>query len=82
MSLKDYRFTEYFESSVLRKRPYLRKEWCVYVIEHAEHSESQEHNRYRFWAKVPEFGGRYLGVITLSDRITIHYAFPDRNFKP
>lgn len=81
MPLKDYRFTEYFETSVLRKRPYLKKEWCVYVIENAVRSEPQEHNRYRFWAKVPELGDRYLRVITLSDRITIHNAFPDRNFE-
>jgi hypothetical protein len=30
----DYRFTEYFETAVLRKRPYLRKEWCIQVVEH------------------------------------------------
>jgi hypothetical protein len=29
----DYRFTDYFEKEVLRKRPYLKKEWCIRVIE-------------------------------------------------
>jgi hypothetical protein len=33
MGQGDYRFTEYFEKEVLRKRPYLKKEWCVRVIE-------------------------------------------------
>jgi len=29
--------------------------------------ERQEHNRFRFWAKVEEFEGRILRVITLDD---------------
>jgi hypothetical protein len=29
----DYKFTEYFEKEVLKKRPYLKKEWCIRVIE-------------------------------------------------
>ena len=74
-------YTEYFENEVLRKRPYLRKEWCEFVVLNAEHSEGQEHNRLRLWARVPEFGDRYLRVITLSDGRTIHNAFPDRGFK-
>jgi hypothetical protein len=51
-----YRFTDYFENEVLRKRPYLKKEWCARV--------------------------RYLRVVTLADKVTIHNAFPDRRFKP
>lgn len=77
-----YKFTSYFENEVLRKRPYLRKEWCISVLEHAIHSEPQEKNRYRFWAAVPELDGRYLRVITLQDKLTIHNAFLDRGFKP
>ena len=77
-----YRFTDYFESDVLRKRPYLKKEWCTYVLDNPVHSEPQEHNRFRFWAAIPELDGRYLGVVTLEDRATIRNAFPDRGFKP
>ena len=80
--MAEYKFTEYFEQQVLRKRSYLKKEWCIYVIENAVCSEPQEHNRFRFWAAIPEFGGRYLRVITLDDKTTIHNAFPDRGFKP
>ena len=80
--MKDYKFTEYFEKEVLRKRQYLKKEWCIQVLEDPVKMEKQEGNRYRFWAKVEEFGGRYLRVITLEDKITIHNAFPDRRFKP
>lgn len=77
-----YSFTRYFENEVLRKRPYLKKAWCVYVIEHAVRMEPQEQNRYRFWAAIPELGGRYLRVVTLADKRTIHNAFPDRGFTP
>lgn len=27
-----YKFTEYFEKEVLRKRPYLKKEWCIDIV--------------------------------------------------
>ena len=77
-----YRYTEYFEKEVLRKRPYLKKSWCTFVLENAVRSEPQEHNRYRFWAAIQELDGRYLRVVTLEDRVTIHNAFPDRGFKP
>ena len=80
--MPEYKFTDYFLQEVLRKRPYLRREWCLYVVENAVRSEPQEHNRSRFWAAISEFGGRYLRVITLEDKVTIHNAFPDRGFKP
>lgn len=78
----EYRFTEYFEKEVLRKRPYIKKEWCVSVIERPIKVEHQENNRFRFWGAVSELQGRILRVITLSDRKTVHNAFPDRGFKP
>ena len=79
--MSKYRFTEYFEKEVLRKRSYLKKEWCIRVIENPIRVEPQEHNRFRFWGVVPELGGRVLRVITLEDKKTIHNAFPDRRFK-
>jgi hypothetical protein len=80
--MPEYRFTEYFEREVLRKRPYLRREWCIEVVERPVRVERQEGDRYRFRAPVPELGGRYLRVVTLADRTTIHNAFPDRGFRP
>jgi hypothetical protein len=77
----EYKFTEYFEKEVLRKRPYLRKEWCIQVLENPLKSELQEGNRYRFWGRIEELEGRILRVVTLTDKITIHNAFPDRGFK-
>ena len=80
--MSDYKFTEYFESEVLRKRPYLKKEWCIRVCEKPIKVEKQEKNRFRFWSEIEELEGRFLRVITLDDKITIHNAFPDRGFKP
>jgi hypothetical protein len=77
----EYRFTDYFEKEVLRKRPYLKKEWCTRVLDNPVRSEPQEKNRHRFWAPVPELENRYLRVVTLDDKLTIHNAFPDRGFQ-
>ncbi|MFQ5741041.1 MAG: hypothetical protein ACE5JX_18730 [Acidobacteriota bacterium] len=80
--MPEYGFTHYFEKEVLRKRPYLKKAWCIRVPDSPIRSEPQEKNRYRFWAAVPELENRYLRVVTLDDKVTIHNAFPDRGFKP
>ena len=78
----DFRFADYFERKVLRKRPYLKKEWCIAVVENPTRWERQGDLRCRFWGPVPELGGRYLRVVTLADKVTILNAFPDRGFKP
>ena len=80
--MEEFSFTPNFEDEVLRKRPYLRKEWCVDVVLAPTRAEPQEHNRWRFWAPVPALEGRYLRVVTLADQRTIPNAFPDRGFKP
>jgi hypothetical protein len=80
--VKQYKFTVYFENEVLRKRPYLRREWCIQVVEHPLLMESQEQNRFRFWGAVEELEDRILRVVTLADQETIHNAFPDRNYRP
>ena len=77
-----YEFTPYFENQVMRKRPYLTKEMCIRVVEAPLRSEPQEQDRYRFWAAVDALGGRFLRVVTLSDKLTIHNAFIDRGFRP
>jgi hypothetical protein len=66
----------------LRKRPYIQREWCIAVIENPLRVEPQELNRFRFWGTVPELQDRVLRVVTLSDKKTIHNAFPDRGFRP
>ncbi|HXE30710.1 MAG TPA: hypothetical protein VN515_02790 [Terriglobales bacterium] len=74
--------TPYFRDHVLRKRAYLQVAWCETVVNHPIAREMQPDGRIRFWGKVPELGGRYLRVVTLADGVTIHNAFPDRNFRP
>jgi hypothetical protein len=77
-----YVFTPYFEKQVLRKRPYLTKEMCIRAIQSPARVELQEQDRYRFWASVAELQGRFLRVVTLSDKLTIHNTFLDRGFRP
>jgi len=76
-----YDYTRYFENEVLRKRSYLKKEWCLRIIEQPLRIEEQENGRVRFWGEVKELDGRVLRVVTLSDRKTIHNAFPDRGYR-
>ena len=76
-----YKFTDYFEKEVLRKRPYIKKEWCIQVLENPLRVEEQEGNRIRFWGIVENLEGRVLRVVTLKDKVTIHNAFPDRGYK-
>jgi hypothetical protein len=80
MTEKNFKFTDYFEKEVLRKRPYIRKEWCIQIVINPLKVEKQENNRYRFWGSVPELENKILRVITLDDKITIHNAFPDRRY--
>ena len=73
--------TRYFEEQVLRKRPYLRREWCERALEEPILYEIQPDDRIRYWIFIPELGC-FLRVVTLADGETVHNAFPDRAFKP
>ncbi len=42
----------------------------------------QQDERIRLWAPIAEMDGRYLRVILMRDRETVHNAFFDRSFKP
>ena len=80
--MKGYKFTDYFVNEVMRKRPYLKKEWAISIVESPLRTERQELNRYRFWGRVAEFDNKIFRVITLEDKVTIHNMFPDRRFEP
>ena len=73
-----YKYTAYFETEVLRKRPYLKKEWCIRIIENPIEVSVQSDTRLRFWGRIKEFNNRVFRVVTLADGVTIHNAFPDR----
>ena len=75
--------TRYFEEQVLRKRPYLRREWIAAVLASPIARSDQPDSRIRFWGVVErEDGKRYiLRVVTLEDGETVHNAFFDRDFE-
>lgn len=73
--------TPYFREQVLRKRPYLKIEWCERIVREPMARETQADGRIRHWGIVRELEGRILRVITLEDGETLHNAFPDRNFR-
>jgi hypothetical protein len=73
--------TRYFEEQVLRKRSYIKREWCETIVQNPLAREVQPDGRIRFWGAVSDLGGRMFRVVTLEDGETIHNAFPDRNFR-
>ncbi|EQD62930.1 hypothetical protein B1A_09379 [mine drainage metagenome] len=75
--------TQYFEA--MRARPdraVIQDAW----IERALHAPIREYvqadGRIRRWARIQEAEGRYLRVVLLEDRETVHNAFFDRGFVP
>ena len=76
--------TRYFEEQVLRKRPYIQRQWCEDIRRAPVRREIQQDGRIRFWGEVSmpgEVRARYLRVVTLDDGETVHNAFFDRNFR-
>jgi hypothetical protein len=73
--------TRYFDEQVLRKRPYIRREWCADILARPLRREAQADGRIRYWGYIEDLGGRALRVITLADGETVHNAFPDRDFE-
>lgn len=76
--------TRYFEEQVLRKRPYIQRQWCQDVLGAPIRREAQMDGRIRWWGRIVVAGEarpRYLRVVTLEDGETVHNAFFDRNFR-
>jgi hypothetical protein len=73
--------TRYFREQVLRKRPYLRLEWCERVLSSPDKVEVEPEGRVRYWGWIDELG-KWLRVVTLEDGQTVHNAFPDRGYLP
>ena len=60
---------------------FIQLQWIERVIESPEREEAQSDGRFRLWASIEEMDGRYLRVILLPDRRTVHNAFFDRSFR-
>ena len=74
--------TQYFLHTRKRTdRQSIRSEWIQSVIENAEYEEVQPDGRIRRWARIEEAENRYLRVILLEDKVTVHNAFFDRSYK-
>ena len=75
--------TKYFEATRSRPdRAQISDKWIERVVESPEREVVQQDGRIRRWAPVPEANNRYLRVILLPDRETVHNAFFDRGYKP
>ena len=74
------RTTAYFREQVLVKRPYLKIEWCMAVLDNHVEREVQQDGRIRFWGYVEDMHGRALRVVTLEDGRTLRNAFPDSGY--
>ena len=75
--------TRYFVEQVMRKRPYIQREWCQNVIASPLRREVQADGRIKFWGEVwpeGEARSRILRVVTLDDAETLHNAFFDRGY--
>lgn len=66
--------TRYLEERVLRKRPYIKREWCEPALHQPVRREVQPNGRIRHWIFIPELE-KYLRVVTLEEGETVHNAF-------
>ena len=75
------KYTQYFLHTRQRKdRSDIKLEWIEQVISNYEHEEIQPDGRRKRWAYIKEMD-KYLRVILLADKETIHNAFFDRDFR-
>ena len=76
------KFTRYFE--FIRQRPdraVIRDEWIERVVNNPVKETVQKDGRIRRWAPIEEMENRFLRVVLLPDRKTVHNVFFDRRFK-
>jgi hypothetical protein len=59
----------------------IRDEWIQRVMDDPVREVSQKDGCFRLWGRVPEMGNRFLRVVLLEDRETVHNAFFDRDFQ-
>ncbi len=74
------KFTQYFFYTMQRPdRVKITMEWIEKTIKNPDYTEVQSDKRIRKWKKIKE-EGKFLRVILLPDRETVHNAFFDRGF--
>jgi hypothetical protein len=68
----------------MRERPdrkIIKEEWILRTINEPIRKKIQLDGRIQRWSKIDEANGKYLRVILLEDKETVHNAFFDRTFK-
>jgi len=76
-------FTRYFlETRSRPDRAIIELSWIARTVNDPLKEHIQSDGRIRRWALIPEAGNRYLRVVLLSDGVTVHNAFFDRDFAP
>jgi hypothetical protein len=80
MNWDDISTTDYFKNAVLKKRTYLKPEWCINIIKNNSNKTVQDDGRIKYWGYI-ESANKFLRVVTLKDGKTLHNAFFDRNYK-
>ena len=74
------KYTNYFKHTRFREdRKIIKLSWIEYVYNYPEIEEIQSDGRIRRWAKIQEID-KYLRIVILEDKETIHNAFFDRSF--
>lgn len=75
------KYTQYFLVTREREdRKDIELKWIEYVYNNPVSEEIQTDGRIKRWAYINEMQ-KYLRIIILEDKETIHNAFFDRNFK-
>ena len=75
--------TKYFDSLKTRPdRAFIKTKWIQSVIDQPDFELVQADGRVRLWGTISENENKYLRVILLEDRKTVHNAFFDRRHKP
>ena len=75
--------TRYFEATRSRPdRTIIQDGWIERAIRDPIRELVQKDGRVQRWVLIPEIGNRYLRVVLLEDRETVHNAFFDRRFEP
>jgi len=75
------KFTQYFLNMHQRPdRAIIKMDWIEEIVNNPECTQIQSDGRIRKWRKIKD-QGKYLRVILLEDKETVHNAFFDRTFK-
>jgi hypothetical protein len=74
------KFSNHYIRDVLPKRPYLTEELLFEIISNPLRVEKQNDGRIKVWGFSSEHN-KYVRIVLLEDKETIHTAFFDRNFK-